>query len=237
MRGARRAHGPGQTKMTADFSELRVKMVDGQIRTTDVTSLPLLSAMLTVPREVFVPDSRKGLAYIDENILISEKAGPGARYLMKPSPFAKLVQLAEIGPNDKVLDVGTGTGYSAAILSRLAKSVVALESDDSLAGKAEATLASLGCDNVSVVRGDLKAGHKAGAHYDVIIVEGSVEELPETLTEQLAEDGRLVVVEGDGGGAIARIYLKSNGVATGRRAFNAAVRPLPGFERAPAFEF
>jgi protein-L-isoaspartate(D-aspartate) O-methyltransferase len=223
--------------MTADFSELRVKMVDGQVRTTDVTSLPLLSAMLAVPREAFVPDSRKALAYIDENILISEKAGPGARYLMKPSPFAKLVQLAEIGPNDKVLDVGAGTGYSAAVLSRLAKSVVALESDISLADKAEEALASLGFDNVSVVRGELNAGHKAGAPYDVIVIEGSIEELPETLPAQLAEDGRLVVVEGSGSAAIARIYLKSNGVVTGRRVFNAAVKPLPGFERAPAFEF
>jgi protein-L-isoaspartate(D-aspartate) O-methyltransferase len=227
----------GQTKMTADFSELRVKMVDGQLRTTDVTSLPLLSAMLTVPREAFVPDSRKALAYIDENILISEKAGPGARYLMKPSPFAKMAQLAEIGPDDKVLDIGSGTGYSAAVLSSLAKSVVALESEDSLADKAASTLAGLGCDNVSVVRGELKAGHKAGAPYDVIIVEGSVDELPEALTGQLAEGGRLVVVVGHGAAGVARIYLKSNGVATGRRAFNAAVKSLPGFERTPAFEF
>lgn len=237
MRGARRAHGSGQTMMTADFSELRVKMVDGQLRTTDVTSLPLLTAMLAVPREAFVPDSRKELAYIDDNILLSNGAGAGARYLMKPSPFAKMVQLAEIGPNDKVLDVGAGTGYSAAVLSRLAKSVVALESEASLADKAESTLAGLGCDNVSVARGELKAGNKAGAPYDVIIVEGSVEELPETLLAQLAEDGRLVVVEGRGNAGVARIYLKSNGVATGRRVFNAAVKPLPGFERTPAFEF
>ena len=223
--------------MTADFSELRVKMVDGQVRTTDVTSLPLLDAMLAVPREAFVPDSRKALSYIDENILISDRSGQGARYLMKPSPFAKLVQLAEIGPNDKILDVGAGTGYSAAVLSRLAKSVVALESDASLADRATTTLSSLGYDNVSVVRGELMAGHKAGAPYDVIIVEGSVGELPEALPAQLAEGGRLVVVEGRGNAGVARIYLKSNGVATGRRVFNAAVKPLPGFETAPAFEF
>ena len=182
--------------MTADFSELRVKMVDGQVRTTDVTSLPLLEAMLAVPREAFVPDSRKALAYIDENILISDNSGPGARYLMKPSPFAKLVQLAEIGPNDNVLDVGAGTGYSAAVLSRLAKSVVALESDAALAERAASTLSGLGYDNVSVVRGELKAGHKAGAPYDVIFVGGSVEELSGALLAQLAEGGRLVVVEG-----------------------------------------
>ena len=223
--------------MTADFSELRVKMVDGQVRTTDVTSLPLLTAMLSIPREAFVPDSRKALAYIDENLLISGENGQGARYLMKPSPFAKLVQLAEIGPNDKVLDVGAGAGYTAAVLSHLGKSVVALESDNSLADRAASTLASLGYDNVSVVHGELKAGYKADAPYDVIVVEGSVEQLPETLLAQLAEGGRLVVVEGHGNAGVARIYLKSNGVATGRRVFNAAVKSLPGFERAPAFEF
>jgi protein-L-isoaspartate(D-aspartate) O-methyltransferase len=235
--GARGAHNSGHADMTVDFSELRVKMVDGQVRTTDVTSLPLLDAMLAVPREAFVPDNRKTLAYIDENILISGNSGPDARYLMKPSPFAKLVQLAEIGPNDKVLDVGAGTGYSAAVLSRLAKSVVALECDGALAEQAQSAISSVGYDNVSVVSGDLKAGHKAGAPYDVIFVGGSVEELPETLLAQLAEGGRLVVVEGRGNAALARIYLKSKGVATGRRAFNAAVKPLPGFECAPVFEF
>lgn len=222
--------------MTADFSELRVKMVDGQLRTTDVNSLPLLTAMLAVPREEFVPEARKALAYIDDDILLTRE-GAGARYLMEPSPFAKLVQLADVGPGDRVLDVGAGTGYSSAVLSRLAKSVVALESDESLADKAAATLARLGCDNVSVVRGPLQAGHQEGAPYDVIVVEGSVDELPQTLLDQLGEDGRLVVVEGRGAAGAGRIYLKSKHVATGRKAFNAAVKPLPGFERTPEFEF
>jgi protein-L-isoaspartate(D-aspartate) O-methyltransferase len=220
--------------MTADFSELRVKMVDGQIRTTDVTNLALLTAMLEVPREAFVPDNRKPVAYIDEDILISES---GDRYLMKPSPFAKMVQLAEVGENDKVLVVGSGTGYAAAVLSRLARSVVALESDAALADASAATFARLGYGNVSVVRGPLQDGHKKDGPYDVIFVAGSVEELPETLTAQLAEGGRLVVAEGRGNAGVARLYLKSNGVATGRRAFNAAVKPLPGFERAQAFVF
>lgn len=223
--------------MTADFSELRVKMVDGQVRTTDVTNLPLITAMLAVPRELFVPDMRRALAYIDDDILLSEKNGPGARYLMEASPFARLVQLAEVGENDNVLIVGAATGYSAAVLSRLAKSVVALESDAALAAKADATLKSLGCANVTVVGGELAAGSKAGAPYDVIVIEGSVEELPQAILSQLAEGGRLVVVEGVGNAGAARIYLKSEGIATGRRAFNAAVKPLPGFERVHAFEF
>lgn len=223
--------------MNADFSEQRVKMVDSQVRTTDVTSAPLLEAMLTVPREAFVPARRKNLAYIDEHILISDDRRQGPRYLMQPSPFAKLAQLAEIRPGDAVLDVGAGTGYSAAVLSRLARSVVALESDPDLAEQAKSALAALGCGNVSVVQGPLQAGHAAQAPYDVIFVGGSVEELPATLVDQLREGGRLVVVEGQGNAGVARLYVKSNGIATGRRAFNAAVKPLPGFERAPAFEF
>lgn len=223
--------------MTVDFSELRVKMVDGQIRTTDVTDLPLLTAMLAVPREIFVPDARKQLAYIDDDMLLSEQSGAGARYLMEPGPFAKLVQLAGIGPEDKVLDVGTATGYSAAVLSRLAKSVVALESDAQLVERAKTAIDALGCGNVTLVSGAMNAGHKADGPYDVIIIGGSVEEVPETLLAQLAEGGRLVVVEGRGNTGSALLYLKANGVATGRRAFNAAVKPLPGFERTAVFEF
>ncbi|MBL8576162.1 MAG: protein-L-isoaspartate O-methyltransferase [Mesorhizobium sp.] len=221
--------------MTVDFTELRVKMVDGQLRTTDVTSHSLLGAMLNVPRELFVPDVRKALAYIDDDILLSGE-GSGARYLMEPGPFAKLVQLGEVGADDKVLIVGAGAGYSAAVISRMAGSVVALESDAALADKAEAALAGLGCENVTLVRGPLTAGHKDGGPYNFILVEGSVGELPDALPKQLADEGRLVVVEGRGGAAAARIYTKAEGVATGRRAFNAAVKPLPGFERVAAFE-
>jgi len=221
----------------ADFAAQRIKMVDGQIRTTDVTSAELLAAMLAVPRENFVPARRRELAYIDEDILIGGAGGPGSRYLMEPSPFAKLVQLAEIRDGDAVLDVGAGTGYSAAVLSRLAGSVTALESDPSLAAAARAALAALGCANVTVVEGQLRDGFAAGAPYDVILVGGGIEELPESLTVQLKEGGRLVAVEGFGNAGIARVHVKWNGIVSGRRAFNAAVKPLPGFERAPEFEF
>ena len=222
--------------MSADFSELRVKMVDGQVRTTDVTSAPLLDAMLSVPREVFVGDRQRDLAYIDEDIRIADSAD-GPRYLMEASPLAKLMQLAEINPTDSALDVGCGTGYASAILSRLARSVVALESDSALAQTAASTLSGLGCGNVTVVQGALAQGHAANAPYDVIFIGGSVGKVPAPLLDQLSEGGRLVAVEGQGNSGVARLFFKAGGVVTGRRAFNAAIKPLPGFEREHAFEF
>jgi protein-L-isoaspartate(D-aspartate) O-methyltransferase len=218
--------------MNADFSELRTKMVDGQVRTTDVTDPAIIEAMLTIPREAFVDERLRPLAYIDEDIEIAR-----GRHLMEPSPFAKLVQLADIRPGETVLDVGAGTGYSSAVLSRLAGWVVALESDAALAERARAALANLTVENVTVVTGPLAAGHADAAPYDVILLEGAVETLPDALFAELREGGRLVAVEGLGNAGIARLYLKSGGIVTGRRAFNAAVKPLPGFERTPAFVF
>jgi protein-L-isoaspartate(D-aspartate) O-methyltransferase len=222
--------------MSADFTERRVKMVDGQIRTTDVTSAPLIEAFLDVPREIFVDPAVRDLAYIDEDIRISSGAD-GHRYLMEPSPLARLLQLAEVDEDDSVLDVGCGTGYAAAILSRLARSVVALESDAALVERATSALAEAGRDNVIVAAGSLRDGYAANAPYNVIFVGGSVEEVPETLFKQLAEGGRLVAVEGQGNAGVARVFLKTSGIVTGRRAFNAAIKPLPGFERIRVFEF
>lgn len=228
----------GLVCMVTDFTEQRVKMVDGQIRTTDVTDAALLAAMLSVPREAFVGDSHRDLAYIDEDIQIAAPAqGRPARYLMEPSPFAKLVQLAAVTPNDFVLDIGAGSGYAAAVLSRLASSVVALESDAALAESAGSVLSELGYDNVAVVQGPLTAGYAAEAPYDVILLGGAVDTIPEALFDQLKEGGRLVAVEGRGNAGTARLFLKNAGIVTSRSAFNAAIRPLPGFERMPVFEF
>ncbi|MDI6025832.1 protein-L-isoaspartate O-methyltransferase [Corticibacterium sp. UT-5YL-CI-8] len=223
--------------MDIDFSALRVKMVDGQVRTTDVTNLKLLDALLTVPREEFVEPAQRQLAYIDEDLRYMAAGGEQPRYLMEASPFAKLVQLAEIGPSDFILDIGCGTGYSSAVFSRIASSVVALESDPVLADKAAAKLAALGYDNVAVVQGQLNAGYAKQGPYDVIFLEGSVGQVPAALLGQLREGGRLVAVEGQGNAGVARLYVKSGDVVTARRGFNAAIKPLPGFERMPEFHF
>lgn len=224
--------------MTSDFFALRLKMVDSQLRTTDVTSTAILDAMLKVPREAFVPASWRELAYIDEDMLVSgAETSRNARYLMEPSPFAKLLQLADIGKSDFVLDVGGATGYSAAVLFEIAGSVVALESDAMLAELATATLTSLGCDSVAVVHGPLEEGYPSEAPYDVIVLNGSVDSVPQTLFDQLRDGGRLVAVEGAGLSGVARLHIKEGGVAASRRGFNAAVKPLPGFREEPAFEF
>ncbi len=218
--------------MTSEYSARRIKMVDGQLRTTDVNDAGLLDAMLSIPREEFVPRSKRELAYIDEDIEVA-----AGRYLMEPSPFGKLVKLAEIGSGDVVLDVGCATGYSSAVLSRLAGSVVALECDSVLAQGATETLSRLGFDNVAVVEGPLEAGWPQEAPYDVIIIGGAVDDVPESLLNQLREGGRLVAVVGEGNAGVARLYLKAGSGAGGRNAFNAAVRALPGFRKAPAFAF
>ena len=215
-----------------DFAAARTKMVDNQIRTTDVTSHEILRAFLTVPREMFVPAERQALAYIDEDIPLG-----GGRYLMEPSPLAKLIQLAQITPQDVVLDVGCGTGYSSAILAHLAGSVVALEENEALADQATDILARIGGLSCAVAKGPLKAGYAPDAPYDVIFFQGAVEELPSAFFDQLRERGRLVVVEGTGLAADAKLYVKEDGIVSGRFAFNCCVKPLQGFDRQKTFVF
>jgi protein-L-isoaspartate(D-aspartate) O-methyltransferase len=222
--------------MTAEYAHLRVKMVDGQLRTTGITDARILSAMGSIPREAFLPALRRPLAYLDEDIDIPTASGR-PRHLMEPSPFARLAQLAVIGPADRVLDVGCGTGYSSAVLSRLAASVDGLECEADLAESARATRAKLDVGNVTVVEGALEDGYPQNAPYDVILLGGAVDEVPEALFGQLVEGGRVVAVIGEGNAGIARICVKEGGVVSCRRAFNAAIRPLPGFRRTPVFEF
>lgn len=220
-----------------DFAKARVTMVDSQIRTIDVTEYSVLDAFSAVPREHFVPDALKPLSYIDEDLLVSA-AGAAPRFLMEAGPLARLVQLADIAPSDKVLDVGCTTGYGAAILSSIAQTVIALEEDAGLADQARGLVASAGCTNVSVVSGPLTAGWAAAAPYDAILVEGAVEFVPDSLFAQLAEGGRLVAVIGSNGlAAKATLYTKTGGSVSGRPAFNTHVRPLPGFAKPKVFVF
>ncbi|MBB3288964.1 MULTISPECIES: protein-L-isoaspartate O-methyltransferase [unclassified Rhizobium] len=221
-----------------DFEAARVKMVENQIRTTDVTSHSVLNAFLTVPRENFVPEKSKLLAYIDNDIEIAAaSAGKPARFLMEASPLAKLLQLGVITKQDKVLDVGCGTGYVAAILSLLAEKVVALESDEELAAQAKANIAALGYDNVTVVTGDLEKGYAGNAPYDVIFIDGSIEQLPQGLLDQLGEDGRLITVIGYGHAARATVFMRERGAFSENVFFNASIKPLPGFAKAKEFVF
>jgi len=218
-----------------DFSQSRRKMVDNQLRTNDVTDHRILDAMELVPRERFVPASKRPVAYIDEDLPI----GPtdSGRVLMKPHIFGKLVQLAEIRDDDVVLIVGAGTGYSAAVISKLAASVVALEENLDLAKTATEVLVDLGIENAVVVDGALSKGYASEGPYDVILVDGAVDVLPEALGDQLKPDGRLAVIEGQGGAGVARLYRKSGTAISGRFGFNASVKVLPGFEREAAFVF
>ncbi|HWJ71772.1 MAG TPA: protein-L-isoaspartate O-methyltransferase [Kaistia sp.] len=220
-----------------DFTKARVTMVDCQVRTVDVTDYDVLDAFSAVPREEFVPDALKPLAYIDEDLLVSAPGAP-ARYVMEPGPLARLVQLAEIQPAEKVLDLGPAGGYSSAILARLAARVVAVEPDPALADATRANLARLGVPNVTVVSGPLVEGYAAEAPYDVIIVEGAIEFVPEALESQLAEGGRIVAVVGVNGlAAKATIFTRTGGTTSGRPVFNTHVKLLPEFQRPKAFVF
>jgi protein-L-isoaspartate(D-aspartate) O-methyltransferase len=218
-----------------DFAAARRMMVDGQVRTSDVTDQRIIAAMLDLPRERFVPEPNAFLAYLDLDVAVS--AGTPARRLLKPMVLAKLIQAAEIGPHDRVLDVACGTGYSTALLARLARSVVGLEEDSTLARHARENLATVAATNAEVVTGALPEGWPAGAPYDVILINGAAEVVPERLLRQLADGGRLVGITGRAPASKAVRYLAAGGQASALPIFDAAAAPLPGFAAPPAFVF
>lgn len=221
-----------------DFEVARHNMVESQVHTADVTDPRILDAMSEIPREQFLPAHMRAVAYMDEDVRLREagEAGP-ARYLMEPMTFARLVQLAEIEHSDLVLDVGCATGYSSAVLARLAGSVVALECDEEMAASAAERLLDLGIDNVAVVTGPLADGYPGQGPYDVIVLGGSVPDVPEALTAQLKEGGRLVAVLDRGPVGKARLFVRAGGMVSSRVAFDASVMPLPGFQEEPKFLF
>jgi protein-L-isoaspartate(D-aspartate) O-methyltransferase len=218
-----------------DFAAARRMMVDGQVRTADVTDPRIIAAMLELPRERFVPERNAALAYLDLDVPVNE--GAPTRRLLKPMVLAKLVQAAEIGPQDRALDLACGTGYSTALLTRLAASVVALEEDATLAGHTRDNLAAVGAGSAEVVTGPLPEGWPARGPYDVILINGSVEIVPERLIRQLKAGGRLVAVVGRPPGGKATRFLASGGKASALPVFDAAAPPLPAFAEPPAFVF
>jgi protein-L-isoaspartate(D-aspartate) O-methyltransferase len=218
-----------------DFAAARRMMVDGQVRTSDVTDQRIIGAMLDLPRERFVPERHASVAYLDLDVAVTSTTP--ARRLLKPMVLAKLVQAAEVGPQDRVLDVGCATGYSTALLARLAGSVMALEEDATLARHARENLAAVGAANAEVVSGALPDGWPAGAPYDVILINGAAEVVPERLLRQLAEGGRMVAVVGRAPASKAVRYLAASGQASALPVFDAAGPALPGFAEPPAFVF
>ncbi len=214
------------------FEIARRAMVDGQLKPWNVTDERILDAMGRLPRERFVPKALRGLAYVDEDLEVT-----AGRFLMEPRVLARLAMAAEIGSADAVLDVGCATGYSSAMLATLADTVVALEEDAELAAFAGEALADAGIDNVAVITGPLGEGVRAEAPFDVIFVNGAVEEVPTALVDQLAEGGRLVCVLREGDRSRGWLMVKSEGVAGGRPLFDAFTPLLPGFSRPSGFVF
>ena len=221
-----------------DLKLERATMVELQIRPNAVTHPDLLKALLETPRELFVPPSLRSLAYLDGALCVEDaRDHHPARYLLSPMVFAKLVQLAEIRKGDRVLDVGAATGYSTAILARLAASVVVLENDAGLTAVAKEALGTLGIAGVSFVMGPLEAGAPESAPYDVIFINGRAGQLPAPLLEQLAEGGRLVAVVGIESAAKAKCVCRIDGGFQEITGFDAGAPLLPGFEAKKAFIF
>jgi protein-L-isoaspartate(D-aspartate) O-methyltransferase len=219
-----------------DFATARHKMVDGQVRPSDVTDIRILDAMLAVPREAFVPGTQRALAYLDLDLDVTEGGSP-KRFLIKPAVIAKMLQAAEIGDADKVLVAGTASGYTAAVVARLAGQVIATETDPDHAAKAREVLAGLGLSNVTFLAAAAAGGDPANAPYDVIVLDGATEVIPDKLYGQLKEGGRLVGVFAMTQPQRATIVTRSHDDFGSRALFDAAIAVLPGFERPPAFVF
>jgi protein-L-isoaspartate(D-aspartate) O-methyltransferase len=214
----------------SEFASRRVMMVDTQVRPSDVTKFPIIDAMLSVPRELYVPSDRREAAYVGENLQIAAN-----RVVLEARTLAKLLDALDIQPDEMVLDLGCGLGYSAAVIARLADTVVAVEEDAGLAADAERLLAEEGVDNALVVSGPLVAGAARHAPYDVMTVQGGVEILPEALTAQLKDGGRIGAIFMDGALGTAMIGFKSEGGISWRPVFNATAPVLDGFRKAQGF--
>jgi protein-L-isoaspartate(D-aspartate) O-methyltransferase len=216
-----------------DFSTVRRKMVDCQILPNNVTDQRIIDAMMELPREIFVPTSKRGIAYVDESLALGDE-----RFLIEPMVVARLMQVLELKSTDVALSIGAGTGYSVALLGRIVDTVVAVEHVTSLIEHATKNLSELGIDNVAILKGRLTDGAPKQAPYDVIFFDGAISEVPIAISDQLAEEGRLIaMVEKPGGICQAHLMTRNHGAISGRNIFDASTPLLPGFERRSAFSF
>ena len=213
-----------------DFAQRRTMMVDTQVRPNDVTSYPVIEAMLNVPREQFVPDSRRDVAYAGENLELA----PG-RVLLEPRTLGKMIDILDLQNSDLVLDIGSGFGYSAAIIARIAEAVVAVEDDPEMATQAEARLAAQDVFNVAVVQDALNEGCASQGPYDAILIEGAIEDMPAAITDQLNEGGRIVALFREGHLDVVKFGRKLDGRINWRSAFHADAPVLSGFVQQRGF--
>ena len=213
-----------------DYATRRTMMVDTQIRPSDVTKFPIISAMLSVPRENFVPRDKREAAYMGDNIDLG-----GNRTILDPRTFAKMLDALDIQPTDFVLDIGMGLGYSAAVLSQLGEAVVAVEDDQTRFDEASEALGDFGADNVIPHLGDLAEGAAEHGPYDVILIQGAVEHVPDTVLAQLKDGGKIACLFAEGALGTVKIGYKLDERMDWRASFNAGAPTLDGFQRHRAF--
>jgi protein-L-isoaspartate(D-aspartate) O-methyltransferase len=215
----------------SDFAARRTTMVDTQVRPSDVTKFPIINAMLTVPREDFVPAAQREAAYLGENLDLGQ-----GRVVLDPRTLAKMLDHLDITNDELVLDVGCAMGYSSAVIAHMAEAVVAVEEDEAMATEAQEALAEVGSDNVIVHVGPLAEGAPQHGPYDAVIVQGAVEEVPAGLVEQIKDGGRIACLFMEEGLGEVRVGYKQNDQISWRSEFNAGAPVLRGFERKVAFQ-
>lgn len=223
---------PGHRKglPLVNFSDRRTMMVDTQVRPSDVTKFPIIDAMLSVPREVYVPEHQREAAYLGDNLALSAD-----RVMLEPRTLAKMLDALAIEPPDVVLDLGCGMGYATAVLANMADFVVGVEEDPDLAAEAETTLAEQDVHNAAVIVGPLAEGAAKSGPYDIIITQGAVETVPPAILDQLREGGRIACIFAENALGVVRLGHKIDGDVTWRFAFNASAPVLKGFEKAENF--
>jgi len=213
-----------------DYTSRRTMMVDTQVRPSDVTKFPIIDAMLSVPREAFVPDRLREAAYVGENLDLGN-----GRVMLEPRTLAKMLDALDIQPGHVALDIACGLGYSTAVLAKMCDFVVAIEDDESRAEDAQTNLSENGIDNAAVMTSALVDGSAKSGPYDIIILQGAVGEVPAAISDQLREGGRMACIFAEGSLGVVRIGHKIDGAMNWRFSFNAGAPVLDGFEKTTAF--